>query len=65
MGMGLVLDRPGTASAVFRFSGTFNGYQTSSAGTVRTGQGCVIMYNERGFSADIQALVAQEYGWPK
>jgi len=68
MGMGLVLIKPGEPNAEFRFSGTNCGFQCGSFGTVNTGQGCVIMYNDRQgemFPEDIKQFIAQEYAWPK
>ena len=65
---GLVLWKPGEANAEFRFSGTNCGFQCGSFGTVRTGQGCVIMYNDRVgemFPEEIKMLIAKEYAWPK
>ncbi len=68
MGLGLVLDKPGEPNAEFRFSGTNAGFQCGSFGTVRTGQGCVIMYNDRQgemFPYQIMQFIAKEYAWPK
>ena len=68
MGMGLVLIKSGEPNAEFRFSGTNCGFQCGSFGTVNTGQGCVIMYNDRQgemFPEDIKQFIAQEYAWPK
>ena len=68
MGMGLVLIKSGEPNAEFRFSGTNCGFQCGSFGTVNTGQGCVIMYNDRQgemFPDDIKQFIAQEYAWPK
>jgi len=66
--LGLVLDKPGEPNAEFRFSGTNAGFQCGSFGTVRTGQGCVIMYNDRQgemFPYQIMQFIAKEYAWPK
>jgi hypothetical protein len=63
-----VLWKPAEANAEFRFSGTNCGFQCGSFGTVRTGQGCVIMYNDRVgemFPEEIKQLIAKEYAWPK
>lgn len=68
MGLGLVLEKPGEPNAQFRFSGTNCGFQCGSFGTVNTGQGCVIMYNDRAgemFPEEIKNFIAQKYAWPK
>lgn len=65
---GLVLDHPGEKNAEFRFSGTNAGFQCGSFGTVHSGQGCVIMYNDHvgeAFPAAFRDVVAKAYGWPK
>ena len=66
--MGLVLMKTGEPNAEFRFSGTNCGFQCGSFGTVNTGQGCVIMYNDRQgemFPEEIKQSIAKEYAWPK
>ena len=68
LGLGPVLEHPGKANAVFRFSGTNGGFQCGSFGTFQTGQGCVIMYNDRAgeqFPEDIRQFIAGQYAWPK
>ncbi|HEV7406599.1 MAG TPA: serine hydrolase domain-containing protein [Chthoniobacteraceae bacterium] len=64
----LVLEHPGEKNAEFRFSGTNAGFQCGSFGTVHSGQGCVIMYNDHlgeAFPTDFRNLVAKVYGWQK
>jgi CubicO group peptidase (beta-lactamase class C family) len=66
--LGLVLLKFSDTATEFRFSGTNVGYQCGSFGTVNTGQGCVIMYNDRQgemFPEEIKMIIAKEYGWPK
>jgi len=65
---GFVLEHPGEKNAEFRFSGTNAGFQCGSFGTVHSGQGCVIMYNDHlgeSFPSDFRDVVAKTYGWPK
>jgi len=67
-GLGMVLDNPGAANAAFRASGTNVGFQGQFTGTMQTGQGAVVIYNDRmgeAFPHQIIQFIAQEYAWPK
>ena len=67
--IGLGMLRGGTDS-VFRSSGTNvgSGFQGAFVGTLRSGQGAVVLYNDiqpEGFPESVFEVIAREYAWPK
>jgi len=73
MGLGMPLGGIGgteSQSLYFRASGTNvgSGFQGAFIGTVQTGQGAVVIYNDiqaEMFPELIIQFIAQEYAWPK